>query len=162
MITAIPFAELWWWLPAQTWSLHDSTGSVRCAGGQTVLQPLAQHLTGCHAGVALSHHKVLSFEIPITTCNGHPGPRRSLPNLEELLSSFQEGHWCRGIAQPHHLVKALHAQVGTRCLQEGVILEGAELGRHTVLGGFGDLDEDGVAPRVRVLQCPGTRHGWKY
>lgn len=82
--------------------------------------------------------------------------------MEKLLSGLQEGHWRRGVAQPHHLIKALHAQVGTRGLQEGVILEGAELGRHTLLCGFGNLDEDGVPPWVGILQGPGTWNGWEY
>lgn len=67
-----------------------------------------------------------------------------------------------GITQLHHLVKALHPEEGSRGLQEGVELKGPMLSGNAVSGWFCDLDEDGIAPRIRVLQGPGAGGAGKH
>lgn len=63
------------------------------------------------------------------------------------------------IAQPDHLVEALHAQVGARSLDEGVKLEGSDLAGDAGVGRLGYFHVDTVAAGIGVLQGPGARSG---
>lgn len=129
------------------------------AARQTLLQPLAQHLAGGHAGVPFPHDQKLSLELAdaVLPLGGLQGVgRRRLADLQELLAGLEVGDGGGRVAQPDHLVEALHAQVGARGLDEGVELEGLDLAGHTGVGGLGDLHVDGVATGVGVLEGPGA------
>lgn len=130
------------------------------AAGQAFLQPLAQHLAGRHAGVPLPHDQKLGLELAdaVVSLDGLQSVGRGrLADLQELLAGLQVGDGGGRVAQPDHLVEALHAQVGARGLDEGVELEGFDLAGHAGVGGLGDLHVDGVATRVGVLKGPGAR-----
>lgn len=115
-----------------------------------------------HTWVPLPHHQELSLELadmvllfrtPQAVARGH------LADLQELLAGLEISDRGGGVAQPDHLVEALHAQVGARSLDEGVKLEGPDLARGAGVGGLGYLHVDAVAAGIGVLQGPGARSG---
>lgn len=161
-VDTAPVAASWlplWGLPALAGCVHDATGIVMGATGQALLQPLAQHLAGRHTWVPLPHNQKLSLEftdIILPLHNLQAVSWGHLADLQELLAGLQVGHSCWCIAQPDHLVEALHTQVGAGGLDEGVELEGSNLAGHAGVGWLGDFHVDVVAARIRVLQGPGA------
>lgn len=148
-----------WGLPALAWGVHDATGIIMGATGQAPIQPLAQHLAGRHTWVPLPHNQKLSLELTDILLSSHNGQAVAwchFPHLQELFGWLQVGHVGWSIAQPNHLIKALHAQVGAGGLDERVELEGPDLTGHTGIGGLGDFHVNSVAARIRVLQGPGA------
>lgn len=95
--------------------VHDAAGVVMGATGQTFLQPLAEHLAGVHAWVPLPHNQKLSFEFTDIVLLFHRLQAVTLghlADLQELLAGLKISDRGRCVAQPDHLFKALHAQVG--------------------------------------------------
>lgn len=146
-------------LPALAGCVHDATGVIVGATGQALLQPLAQHLAGRHARVPLPHNQKLGLELAdiVLSLNNLQGISLChFADLQELFAWLQVGDSGWSVAQPDHLIKALHAQVGAGGLNEGVELEGPDLARHTGVSGLGDFHVDSVAARIGVLQGPGA------
>lgn len=160
-----PVAASWlplWGLPALAGGVHDAAGIIMGATGQTLVQPLAQHLAGRHTWVPLPHNQKLCLELVdlvLPTHNRQAVARCHFAHLQELLGGLQVGDIGGSVAQPDHLVEALHAQVGARGFDEGIELEGPDLAGHAGIGGLGDFHVDGVAARIWVLQRPGARCG---
>lgn len=104
--------------PALAGGHHDAAGVSVGTGRQAIFQPLAQHLAGRHTRVPLSHDQKLSVElaafvVPLVFLHGlHTEKWRHLPHLQELFAGLQVGHRGGSVTQSHHLVEALHAQVG--------------------------------------------------
>lgn len=149
-------------VPALAWRLHDTTWPIGGTVSEAILQPLAQHLTGSHAGVPLPNHKILHLKFPVPVPRPSARSGQPFPDLQELFPCLQEGNMGGGITQLYHLVEALHPKEGSCRLQEGVELKGPMLPGNAVSGGLCDLDEDRVAPWVGVLQGPGARCAGKY
>lgn len=161
-VDTAPVAAAWlplWGLPALAGGVHDTAGVVRGAAGQTLLLPLAQHVASRHTWVPLPYNQKLSLELAHIMLSlqdlqavswGH------LANLQELLARLQVGYVGGSVAQPDHLIEALHAQVGAGGFNKGVKLEGLDDAGHTGVSGLGDLHVDSVAAWVRVLEGPGA------
>lgn len=164
-VNATSVAAAWlplWGLPTLAGCVHDAAGVVMGAAGQALLQPLAEHLAGVHAWVPLPHNEKLGLEfthISLLFRSLQAVARGHLADLQELLAGLKIGDGGRCVAQPDHLVEALHAQVGARSLDEGVELEGPDLAGDAGLGRLGYLHVDAVAAGIGVLQGPGARSG---
>lgn len=83
-------------LPALAGGVHDAAGVEMGAGGQAILQPLAQLLTGWHTGVPLAHHQELGLELiaALSLHNLQAVSWRHLAELQELLAGLQVGYRC--------------------------------------------------------------------
>lgn len=163
-VDSTPVAATWpplGWLPALAWCGHDSTGVALGTGRQTILKPLAEHLTCRHARIPLTHNQEFGAELAalvIVSILFHQelcsNAGNHLPELQELLAGLKVGHCRCSVTQAHYLVKAFHAQVGSWGLQEWIKLEGLDLARCARFRWLGDLHVDSVATGVRVLQGP--------